>query len=188
METITAYEDLARLVTGHFHRGVRTNTMVSPEEYGPAIAAGTLRAQATPARLPPAGPGGPHPPHLLSGGSDRSPGRGAAPSHRHRSGFPPPGHRTSGDRLLSDRPGLCPCAGAASSLPPRGRDGRAGSPPFYPGAGGALLCAGLFAVQFLPPDRLPFPTGKNWTGTCARAVYSPWRKGARSQVCSTFPW
>ena len=23
METITAYEDLARLVTGHFHRGVR---------------------------------------------------------------------------------------------------------------------------------------------------------------------
>ena len=31
METITAYEDLARLVTGHFHRGVRTNTMVSPE-------------------------------------------------------------------------------------------------------------------------------------------------------------
>ena len=41
METITAYEDLARLVTGHFHRGVRTNTMVSPEEYGPAIAAGT---------------------------------------------------------------------------------------------------------------------------------------------------
>ena len=51
METITAYEDLARLVTGHFHRGVRTNTMVSPEEYGPAIAAGTLRAQATPAGL-----------------------------------------------------------------------------------------------------------------------------------------
>ncbi|MFR7446425.1 MAG: hypothetical protein ACLUV1_04875 [Evtepia gabavorous] len=58
METITAYEDLARLVTGHFHRGVRTNTMVSPEEYGPAIAAGTLRAQATPAGCCCCGTGG----------------------------------------------------------------------------------------------------------------------------------
>lgn len=36
---------------GHFHRGVRTNTMVSPENMDRPLPPGTLRAQATPAGL-----------------------------------------------------------------------------------------------------------------------------------------
>lgn len=51
METITAYEDLARLVTGHFHRGVRTNTMSAQRNMDRPLPPGTLRAQATPAGL-----------------------------------------------------------------------------------------------------------------------------------------
>ena len=140
METITAYEDLARLVTGHFHRGVRTNTMVSPEEYGPAIAAGTLRAQATPAGLlllrdrgdhtrltfylgdltVPLGAELPPPTVTEVAFRPRDTGLRETVSYLTAQGFVP-----VLERLRLSRP-----AGETgeTSLPPRGRDGRAGSP------------------------------------------------------------
>lgn len=51
MERIDRYETLSQMVSDHLHRGVRANTMVTEKAYGPAIAAGTLTAQATPAGL-----------------------------------------------------------------------------------------------------------------------------------------
>ncbi len=131
METITAYEDLARLVTGHFHRGVRTNTMVSPEEYGPAIAAGTLRAQATPAGLLLLRDRGTTPASPFIWGPDRSPGRGAAPVPPSPKWLSAPGHRTSGDRLYLTAQGFVPLCWSGLSLPPRGETGEPAL-PFLP--------------------------------------------------------
>lgn len=51
MAPLNDYEDLSQLVSSHMRPGVVTNTMVTPGEYGPAIAAGTLDALETPAGL-----------------------------------------------------------------------------------------------------------------------------------------
>ena len=51
MAPLNDYEDLSQLVSSHMRPGVVTNTMVTPGEYGPAIAAGTLDALEAPAGL-----------------------------------------------------------------------------------------------------------------------------------------
>lgn len=51
MAVLTDYESLSQLVTLHIRRGVMANTIVSQAEYAPALAAGTLTTQETPAGL-----------------------------------------------------------------------------------------------------------------------------------------
>ena len=51
MERIDCYDDLADLVSDHLHRGVRTNTVVTEADYGPAVQAGALWVHIGPAGL-----------------------------------------------------------------------------------------------------------------------------------------
>ena len=188
METITAYEDLARLVTGHFHRGVRTNTMVSPEEYGPAIAAGTLRAQATPAGLLLLRDRGDHTRLTFYLGDLTVPLGAELPRPTVTEvAFRPrdTGLRETVSYLTAQ--GFVPVLERLRLSRPAGETGEPALPLSTP-APEALSSVQAFLQSNFSPLTGCLPTGKNWTGICARVGYSPWRKGARSQVCSTFPW